>query len=522
MAANTVFEAKTREAQCFFTSAELTADACVALKKGENEVLLSGISPFLTENSVRIRIGGPAVLSSFEFVRNLSLEEEAEKDALKEELHLLERQLEALEALDQIGSETARILTEALPNRLSTGENPTEEELMKSIAFYQEKQTSLLMERQQREKEKALLSRKIREKDEVLKRGGAFGNYLKLSITASEEGDFPVEVTYNTSQVSWTPFYTITVKNEKEPVEIALKARLKQTTGIDWQNVLLSFSTGMPNAGGRAPELSPWTLYALPTLTMDSRRKSAMPFGGMMVSESAGAYVEEESAAPMMAEMANSSMLMAQHMTVQEDALSVTYAIDLRYSVSGAGKEQNVDLRVFSAPARFYYYAVPKLSEDVFYMAELQESEKLDLPRGTASVHYNGTYLGETEIDGGVTLEKLTLTLGKDRRISVKREQEKDYKEKKLFGTQTEQEFCYAITAKNNKTEDVTLRIDDQYPKSSDKEITIRLSDKMTTPKENDEKKGFLTWESVLPAGQQEKIEFAYTVTYPKEKRINL
>ena len=78
----TVFDAKTREAQCFFASAELKAEAVVVLEEGENEVLLSGISPFLMENSVRVRIAGEAVLSSYEYVRNLSLEEEKDRDAL--------------------------------------------------------------------------------------------------------------------------------------------------------------------------------------------------------------------------------------------------------------------------------------------------------------------------------------------------------------------------------------------------------------------------------------------------------
>ena len=60
----------------------------------------------------------------------------------------------------------------------------------------------------------------------------------------------------------------------------------------------------------------------------------------------------------------------------------------------------------------------------------------------------------------------------------------------------------------------------DQIPISSNKEIEINLN-KSDNAKLNEEN-GQLKWEFDLEPKQEKKIEFSYTVSYPKEKKINI
>ena len=90
------------------------------------------------------------------------------------------------------------------------------------------------------------------------------------------------------------------------------------------------------------------------------------------------------------------------YLTVDENALVTTYAIDLPYTIPGNGKEQNIDLRVQQANATYRFYAAPKLDTRTYLTAELTESEKLDLPSGKAMISYDGSaHLRETGKDAG-------------------------------------------------------------------------------------------------------------------------
>ncbi|MDR3272628.1 MAG: DUF4139 domain-containing protein, partial [Flavobacteriaceae bacterium] len=58
----------------------------------------------------------------------------------------------------------------------------------------------------------------------------------------------------------------------------------------------------------------------------------------------------------------------------------------------------------------------------------------------------------------------------------------------------------------------------DQYPLSTDKEITIELLEdgKANVNKES----GFLTWQIKLSSNESRKVRFSYKVRSPKDKTI--
>ena len=61
--------------------------------------------------------------------------------------------------------------------------------------------------------------------------------------------------------------------------------------------------------------------------------------------------------------------------------------------------------------------------------------------------------------------------------IAIKREKIADKSGTKFLSGYKEQTFTYDITVKNNKKEAIEMLLKDQYPISTDKEITIELLD---------------------------------------------
>jgi uncharacterized protein (TIGR02231 family) len=130
----------------------------------------------------------------------------------------------------------------------------------------------------------------------------------------------------------------------------------------------------------------------------------------------------------------------------------------------------------------------------------------------------DGTYLGKSLIDPNSTADTLNLSLGKDKRVAIKRSVVKDYTSTKTSGSTTKQTFTYEITVKNNKTTDIDILVKDQYPISTIKDVTITLDESKDAMV--NEENGVLTWKLALKPGESKKVRFTYTVKYPKELKI--
>ena len=109
--------------------------------------------------------------------------------------------------------------------------------------------------------------------------------------------------------------------------------------------------------------------------------------------------------------------------------------------------------------------------------------------------------------------------MGRDKKISIKREKVVDKSGTRFLSSKKEQTFTYDITIRNNKKEAVDLILKDQYPLSTDKETEVTLLES-NDAKENKET-GILTWNLKLNPNETKKIRLSYKVKYPKDKIIN-
>src|SRR5690606_35776083 len=135
----------------------------------------------------------------------------------------------------------------------------------------------------------------------------------------------------------------------------------------------------------------------------------------------------------------------------------MVYNIDLPYDVQSNGKEQSVVLKETNIPSSYKFYAAPKADKEAYLLAGIAGWEQLNLLRGEANIIFEGTYTGKTMIEPNNALDTLTLTLGRDKRVVVKREKLVDLSSVKFLGSTKKQVFSYEITVKNNKKDKITM-----------------------------------------------------------------
>ncbi len=208
------------------------------------------------------------------------------------------------------------------------------------------------------------------------------------------------------------------------------------------------------------------------------------------------------------------------YISVSDKELNIVFDIDLPYDVPTNGKAQTAVLKEYEVPAAYKFYAAPKLDKDVFLLAEIADWEKLNLLPGEANIIFEGTYIGKSFIDPSSTQDTLNLTMGRDKRVVVKREKLIDFSSVKFLGTNKKQIFTYEITVKNNKKDAIDILVKDQYPISQNKEVEVELLEKSAAS--DNEETGVLTWKLKLAPGEVKKLKISYSVKYPKDKVLNL
>jgi uncharacterized protein (TIGR02231 family) len=209
----------------------------------------------------------------------------------------------------------------------------------------------------------------------------------------------------------------------------------------------------------------------------------------------------------------------ADYTTQNENQLSATFDIDIPYDIAPTGKQHSVTLKEYTIPARYKYYAVPKVDPDAFLMAEITDYEKLNLLPGEANIIFENMYVGKSFIDPNATSDTLNLSVGRDKKVIVKREKITDVAAGvKFLGNQKKQTFTYEIRVRNAKKEAVNLLLKDQFPVSTDKNMEVELLE--SSDAAVNAETGVLTWKLTIEPGETKKVRLSYSVKYPKDKII--
>lgn len=511
--------AKVKGATVYFNSAEISQSTSAVLPKGTSEIVIKNVADYLNENTVQIGAPSTVTVLSVQFTNNYISEYEIDENApaikkVRDSINLVEKEMLRINNAKDSEAKTIELLDKNHQvNGINSGLSVAE--LMKMVDYYKAKRTEVsnaydaLEEKvQQLNIVLSRLKNKLEintQKEEKTSKGK-----LVLQIMNEVAGNVDFSINYLTANANWKPFYDLRADSISEPIEMMYKAQVVQNTGIDWKQVKLTLSSGNPNQNNQAPILSSWFLrygYEQDYGYLNDVEVVANKLQGRASGVQSDTYdLKKEKS-------------ISNYTTIQENQLNISFDIDIPYDILSNGKAHSVALKEIDLPATYKYYAAPRVEKEAFLLAEISDYSKYNLLQGEANIIFEGMYVGKTFINPNQTSDTLNLSMGRDKKISIKREKVVDKSGTKFLSSKKEQTFTFDITVRNNKKEAVQLLLKDQYPLSSDKEIEIEL-------KESDGAKintetGILTWDLNLKPNETKKIRISYKVRYPKDKIID-
>ncbi len=205
---------------------------------------------------------------------------------------------------------------------------------------------------------------------------------------------------------------------------------------------------------------------------------------------------------------------------VQQGFTNTRFEIKKTYSIPTDGNITVIEINTYSVPASYVYFTAPVINENVFLTAKIGNWEQYNLLPGEANIYFEGSYSGKTNINPQATTDSLTISMGVDPNIIVKRTQLNNFKKNSFIGTNRIINKAYEIEIKNAKNSAVDLIVLDRIPISQNK--AIKVEDIATGIATYNRKKGLLEWKVTLGSGKSKKYSFSYMLKYPKYKRVNI
>ncbi len=521
---------KIESVTAFRTRAQITRTTKANLKAGKNEIIFTGLSPKLIENSFQLSANSnqviifsvqPTVTSRrnpqawkiSEKIRDSLQEARLTKKELADNLQILQNEERLLVSNQKISSQT-RPLTPA--------------ELAAMADFVRKRISTVRKEirktNKQQAENKLLINRLQRDLSRMLNKSTNSSFDLAVDVPSGEvivsleaKSAINVEFTlqYLVTNISWNPIYDLRAKEVGKPMEISYRAHVRQTTGIDWKDINLTLSTADPTQSTQTPEFYAQHLKIYsPTKKRKYNEKIVQAAKVNDEYDDAawgdgGGYgdVEEQAAS------------IADYTTTKETALASEFEISLPYTILSDGRKQLVEVSQVEVETDYQYTVFAGKCKDGYLMANLSDWQQHQLVSGEVNIYLENKFVGKTYLDTQNSGDTLAVSLGKDSRIVAERITLKDKNKRKLIGSNVRESKAFEIVIKNNLSKKVSVKVIDQIPLSMDSRIEVE-SENLSGAELNN-RTGQVIWNTEISASDAKKFKLEYTIKYPKGKQLD-
>lgn len=515
-----------RQATVFLNGAELASTTKVNLSQGETEVLFTNIAGNVNQQSLTIGADNGVVVQSATFQNNYlnpadSLLSPRARN-IKDSIEKLQDDLGTLANKKSVVDQQIQILRE---NNAVAGANTglSVAELQKLLDIVGTRLNGYLEESKQFGKKIAKMDERVRLLQSQLeaerKKDFQPGGQLLVKFFAPHATASNIALSYVIPNAGWTPSYDLRVDKINDPVRLFYKANVYQNSGVKWDNVKLVLSTGNPNESAEAPVLNPWYLAFQSTdyNSYSQGRSNNIQLNRLNYQQGYAGAPEKDRKFDSMQESRTS---LDKYTSVDNSGISTSFEIELPYNIPSDGQQHTVAVKTYDLPATYRYYAVPKMDKDAFLQAQITNWEDLNLLPAATNVFYEGTYVGQGFIDMRNVRDTMNLSLGRDKRIIIRREKNKDFRAEKFIGTNVRKSFSYTISVRNTKKEPVDIILLEQFPVSSDKDIIVE--DREAPEAVINEENGSVKWTLRVNGSETKKLQLSYSIKHPKDKVINV
>jgi uncharacterized protein (TIGR02231 family) len=509
-------KAEIKHVTVFTDRAQVDHEASFSLLSGKTILKLSGLSPYIDPQSIQVKGYGEFTILSVNHQNNYlqNLEDAPEIKSIRSQIEVLQVKIEDEKAAINILREKEAFL---IANKaILVKETTFSIEQLKSVMdLYTNNMDQITMTNLKKtrlikdyEKQITALQNQIADK---LGRQQLPSGEISVTVTSEKQVTGKFLFSYVVSNAGWYPSYDIRVDDINKPVTIFFKANVFQSSGTAWKDVRLSFSNATPWIAGDIPVLYPWFIdYFFPApLILRSKSsgvsRSEVPVMQEMAATDLKMEAKEREAAPVLVEK-------------KVGETTITFDISIPSSIPSDGKIQTVEIQHLTTPADYKYVTLPKLSPLAYLTANIADWAKLSLQSGEATLYFENSFVGKSTLNVNQLTDTLTLSLGTDNSILVKREKRKDFTSKKIIGTNKTETYSFLITIRNNKSTTVNITLNDQIPISSNSGISVEAVE-LSGGRHNTQT-GEIKWDLEIKQKETKEIVLTYSVKYPKDKNI--
>lgn len=512
-------DSKITRVTVFLNRAQVTRELKTRIEAGKTNIILNGLTSQLDQQSIQVSGKGSFVILGISHNQNYLNEFNVPKglQILRDSIETYKRQL-SLEQnqKDILGKEEQLLLGNQKIG--GTQQNLTVAELKAMADFYRSRLTEIGVSKiRSDEKIKKFNERIIRVNNQINEQNELYSrntSEIVVSVSAEAATSVEMDINYVVANAGWYPIYDLRAINTKSPVQLNYKANVYQNTGEQWNNVKLKLSTANPSLGGLKPELYAWYLNFYQPL-----QEVVVTGYGQRSQKSKSSAPSVAAQEPEMAKMEAPAMSSSDFVTTVQTSLNTEFDIGLPYTVLSASKPTVVDVKNYEMKADYEYSVAPKLDQDAFLIARATGWEEFSLLPGEANIFFEGTFVGKSYIDPNNIKDTLAVSLGRDKRIVVKREKLKDFTTRKAIGGNQRDSYAWEVSVRNTKNEVVKITVEDQVPVSQNSQIEVTVSD--TGGARYNKDTGKLIWNIILQPSETKKVVFKYEVKYPKDKQVS-
>ena len=509
-------KAEIKHVTVFPDRAQIDQETSVTLQPGKTLLKLSSLSPYIDVQSIQVNGFGDFTILSVNHQNNYlqNLEDSPEVKSIRSQIETLQLKVEDEKAAINILKEKEAFL---IANRgIMVKETTFSIEQFKSVMELYTKNmeqvtvTSLLKERliKNYEKQIAALQKQISDK---LGRLQLPSGEISVTITSDKQTAGRITFSYVVADAGWYPSYDIRVDDIKDPVSIYYKANVFQNSGVDWKDIKISFSNATPWVTGDIPVLYPWFIdFYNPVPQMVTAAGIKRSNAPMMMEKAIAvddAVEKAKEAAPVPVEK-------------KIGETTVTFDVSVPCSVASDGKIQTIEIQRLNAPAEFRYVTTPKLSRYAYLTANITDWAKLNLQSGEATLYFENSFVGKSNLNVNQLTDTLTLSLGTDNSIIIKREKRVDFTSRKTIGSNKTETYSFLLTVRNNKPVPVKMTLYDQIPVSSNSGINVDPVE-LSGGRQNAQT-GEIRWDLEINKQETKQLVLTYSVKYPKDKNVVL
>lgn len=534
-----IIKASISEVTVFAQGAQIHTKANYTIKPGITELIIEGVSPFIDAKSLQVKGTGNMILMDSKYhlyypkpeplsLEGLPLKIRKDIQILEDSIKTISYEIQEIQDEIDVLNATKSILANNGAIRGQGKVNDSINLLKQAIDYYAVKMTEINKKLQALNKRKHEKAEKKRGMDERLadlrnyQSNSEFNQKEKgpihrivVTVSCKEAVTGKLSISYLVSNAGWVPQYDLRSDGMNGKINLTYKANVYQNTGLNWDNVKLNISTNNPYQNKTKPTLHPWYLDYYTYKNKDYNNN----YGNAPASRAKEELSEKGySYSNTTADSEIDAVTSAQFVEVVRQLSSIEFKIDLPYSIASNNEQHMVLIKTVDLDANYKYFAVPKLDNSVYLVAQITKLDELGLVPAAANIFFDGSYIGETFIDPSSMEDTLNLSLGRDPNIQIKRTLLKKELKEKIIGDKKERTFAYTIEVKNLKATSIDLVIQDQIPITTNADITIEPID--LGKAKHDTRTGFIEWEVTLKTKESKTIDFSYKVKHNKDMNL--